>query len=139
MASLQWYLKEAVPFFILGTLLLFVLDKTGVLIVIQKIAAPVVVNLLQLPEETASAFVLGFLRRDYAAVLMVKEANLDPIQMVVAVFTITLFVPCVANFFIMIKERGAKTALAMVSFILVFAFAAGGVFNFLLRFSGITL
>ncbi len=115
------------------------MDKTGLLLLIQKIAAPVVVNILQLPREAAGAFVLGFLRRDYAAVLLVKGGNLDPVQMLVAVFTITLFVPCVANFFIMIKERGLKTAMVMVVFIFVFAFSAGGLFNLVLRTLGTRL
>ena len=91
------------------------------------------VNLLSLPKETAGAFVLGFLRRDYAAVLLIKGGNLDPLQMLVAVVTITLFVPCIANLFIIIKERGLKTAIAMVCFIFVFAFLAGGLLNFILR------
>ncbi len=138
-ARIEWYLKEAVPLFMLGTIILFTLEKLGALTLIQKIAAPVVVNLLGLPKEVAGAFVMGFLRRDYAAVLVVKEGNLDPIQMLVALVTITLFVPCIANMFIMIKERGIKTASLIVSFIFVFAFLFGGLFNFILRALGVTL
>ena len=70
---------------------------------------------------------------------MVKGTELDPIQMLVAVFTITLFVPCVANLFIMVKERGLKMAMGMVAFILVFAFVAGGVFNLILRALSVNL
>lgn len=132
-ARLEWYLKEAVPLFMLGTIILFTLDKLGALTMIQNAAAPLVVNLLGLPKEVAGAFVMGFLRRDYAAVLVIKEGNMDPIQMLVALVTITLFVPCIANMFIMIKERGLKTAVLIVSFIFVFAFLFGGLFNFLLH------
>lgn len=139
LARLEWYLKEAVPLFILGTFILFLLQKSGLLGVIENIAAPIVVNLLNLPKEAAGAFVLGFLRRDYAAVLLIKSGNLSAIQMLVAIVTITLFVPCVANFFIIIKERGLKVAMLMVSFIFVFAFLVGGVFNYVLRFLKVTL
>lgn len=132
-ARLEWYLKEAVPLFMLGTIILFTLDKLGALTMIQNAAAPLVVNLLGLPKEVAGAFVMGFLRRDYAAVLIVKEGNLDPVQMLVALVTITLFVPCIANLFIMIKERGIKTAALIVSFIFIFAFLFGGLFNFILH------
>ncbi|MEE8400222.1 MAG: ferrous iron transport protein B [Desulfobacterales bacterium] len=138
-ARVEWYLKEAVPLFLLGTFILFCLNKLGLLGVIEDAAAPVVVNLLGLPKEVAAAFVMGFLRRDYAAVLIIKEGNLDPIQMLVALITITLFVPCIANFFIMIKERGMKTALLIVAFIFVFAFLFGGLCNFVLRYMGISL
>ena len=139
LARLEWYLKEAVPLFMLGTFILFCLKKLGLLAVIENAAAPVVVNLLGLPKEAAGAFVMGFLRRDYAAVLIVKGGNLDPIQMLVALVTITLFVPCIANLFIMIKERGLKTALLIVVFIFAFAFLFGGIFNFALRYLEVSL
>jgi ferrous iron transport protein B len=132
-ARIEWYLKEAVPLFMLGTVILFALDKLGALTTIQDLAAPVVVNLLGLPKEIAGAFVMGFLRRDYAAVLVIKEGSLDPIQMLVALVTITLFVPCIANMFIMIKERGLRVAALIVSFIFAFAFLFGGLFNMVLR------
>jgi ferrous iron transport protein B len=138
-ARIEWYLKEAVPLFMLGTVILFTLNKLGALTVIQNAAAPLVVNLLGLPKEVAGAFVMGFLRRDYAAVLVVKEGNLDPVQMLVALVTITLFVPCIANMFIMIKERGIKTAVLIVSFIFIFAFLFGGFFNFILHSLKVTL
>ncbi len=132
-ARIEWYLKEAVPLFMIGTIILFALDKLNALTLIQNAAAPVVVTLLGLPKEVAGAFVMGFLRRDYAAVLVIREGNLDQVQMLVALVTITLFVPCIANMFIMIKERGFKTASLIVSFIFVFAFLFGGLFNFVLR------
>jgi ferrous iron transport protein B len=138
-ARIEWYLKEAVPLFMLGTIILFTLDKIGALTLIQNLATPVVVNLLGLPKEVAGAFVMGFLRRDYAAVLIVREGNLDPVQMLVALVTITLFVPCIANMFVMIKERGIRTACLIVSFIFIFAFLFGGLFNFILRALRVTL
>ncbi|HEQ72124.1 MAG TPA: ferrous iron transporter B, partial [Spirochaetia bacterium] len=139
LARIQWYLKEAVPLFILGTGILFVLDKTGLLGMIEEAAAPLVVNLLQLPKETAGGFIMGFLRRDYAVVLLAKESGLSQVQLLVAIVTITLFVPCIANFFIMIKERGLKTALAITVFIFFFAFGFGALFNLVIRGLGVTL
>jgi ferrous iron transport protein B len=129
---LEWYLKEAVPLFILGTLVLFVLDKLDILKVVMKLFAPVSSGILGLPEKSAEAFILGFLRRDYGAAgfkIMFDDGILDPASAIVAMTTITLFVPCIANFFIMIKERGFKTAMAMVLFIIPFAIAVGGLLN----------
>lgn len=65
----EWYLKEAVPLFILGTFILFILYKLNLLIVLEKIASPVVVNLAGLPEKTTESFILGFLMRDYGSPL----------------------------------------------------------------------
>ena len=136
LARVQWYLKEAVPLFILGTFILFVGHKVGALAYIQKITDPIVVNFLGLPSRAAEAFVIGFLRRDYGAAglfMLAKEGLLDPIQIVVSLTVMTLFVPCIANFFMMVKERGMKTALYMAAFIFPFAFGVGGALNWLLR------
>jgi len=136
MARVQWYLKEAVPLFILGTFILFTADKIGALAFIQKIADPVVVGFLGLPSKAAEAFVIGFLRRDYGAAglfMLSKEGLLDPVQTVVSLVVVTLFVPCIANFFVMVKEQGMKAALYMTAFIFPFAFGVGGVLNWALR------
>jgi ferrous iron transport protein B len=136
LARVQWYLKEAVPLFILGTFILFIGHKVGALAYIQKLTDPIVVNFLGLPSRAAEAFVIGFLRRDYGAAglfMLAKEGLLDPIQIVVSLTVMTLFVPCVANFFMMVKERGMKTALYMAAFIFPFAFIVGGALNWVLR------
>ena len=142
LARVQWYLKEAVPLFILGTFLLFVGHKVGALAYIQKITDPIVVNFLGLPSRAAEAFVIGFLRRDYGAAglfMLSKEGLLDPVQIVVSLTVMTLFIPCIANFFMMVKERGMRTALYMAAFIFPFAFGVGGLLNYILRTMKVTL
>ncbi len=141
-ARMEWYLKEAVPLFILGTLVLFAADKLNLLVTLERWAAPVVVGWLDLPAETTQAFIVGFLRRDYGAAglyALAQAGRLSPRQVVVSLVTMTLFVPCIANFFIIIKERGLKTALAMTGFIFPFAFFVGGVLNWVLRGLGVAL
>jgi ferrous iron transport protein B len=141
LARIEWYLREAVPLFLLGTLVLFVADRIRLLGVIERLASPVVVGVLGLPARAAEAFLIGFLRRDYGAAGLYdlsRDGLLSPVQLVVSMVTITLFIPCVANFFIMIKERGAKTALAMTAFIVPMAILVGGALNFGLRALGVT-
>lgn len=142
LVRVQWYLKEAVPLFILGTLVLYVLDKLRLLELIERATAPVIVRLLDLPIEATSAFLIGFLRRDYGAAglySLQRDGMLDPVQVVVSLVTMTLFVPCIANFFMIIKERGVKSAFFMGIFIFPFALVVGGVLNFILRSLGVTL
>lgn len=132
----QWYLKEAVPLFILGTMTLFVLDKTMALKFLERAASPVIVGFLNLPAEATQAFIVGFLRRDYGAaglLAMQKDGLLDPIQVVVSLVTITLFIPCIANLFMIIKEMGVKAAVWMTVFIFPFAVLIGGILNFVMR------
>jgi ferrous iron transport protein B len=60
LGRIEWYLKEAVPLFVLGTAVLFLMDKLKILGWVEHAASPVVVGLLGLPRETASVFILGF-------------------------------------------------------------------------------
>jgi ferrous iron transport protein B len=132
MVRIEWYLKEAVPLFILGTLILFIADKTKILPFIEKIASPVVTGLLGLPPQTTGSFIIGFLRRDYGAAglfSLQKQGLLNTEQIVVSLVTITLFIPCIANLFVIIKERGLKTALAITAFIFPFSFLVGGLLH----------
>jgi ferrous iron transport protein B len=141
-ARTEWYLREAVPLFVLGTLLLFVLDATGALPLLERASRPLVVGMLGLPEKAADAFLIGFLRRDYGAAglfVLRTQGQLDGVQAVVSLVVITLFVPCIANYFMMIKERGVAAATAMVAFIVPFAFFVGAVLNFALHALGVAL
>jgi ferrous iron transport protein B len=141
LARIEWYMREAVPLFLLGTLILFVMDAFRLLGLVEKAAAPVVEGILGLPAQASQAFLIGFLRRDYGAAGLYdlsRQGLLNPVQLVVSMVTITLFVPCIANFMIMIKERGMRTALAMVAFIVPMAFLVGGVLNWGLGALGVT-
>lgn len=136
LARTEWYLKEAVPLFIVGTLLLYFLDAFHLLTAIQRFMSPLVVKGLGLPTEATNAFLIGFLRRDYGAAGLYKMQTsglLTPVQTVVALTVITLFIPCVANFLVMLKERGRKTGLAIAGFILAYSFGIGVIMNLIFK------
>jgi ferrous iron transport protein B len=135
LARIEWYLREALPLFLLGTLLLWGLDRFKLLAALERGMEPVMAGMLGLPKEAAGAFILGFLRRDYAAAGLFQHyrpfmeagtmTRQMEIEVVVALVTITLFIPCIANFFMILKERGWRTGAAMMAFILPFAFGVG--------------
>ena len=102
----------------------------------ERVASPLVVRVLSLPSEATDAFIIGFLRRDYGAAglyMLAKRGALDPVQIVVSLVTMTLFIPCFANVLMIAKERGLRVAGLMVAFIFPFAFLVGGVLNAILR------
>jgi ferrous iron transport protein B len=135
LGRIEWYLKEAVPLFVLGTFVLFLFDKTKMLGWMETMASPVITNFLGLPARTTEAFLMGFLRRDYGAAGMFdlsRHGLLNEKQVIVSLVTLTLFVPCLANFFMMIKERGVKTAVLMMVLIIPFALLIGGLLNLIL-------
>jgi len=135
-----WYLGEAVPLFLVGTVLLFVLDRVGALTVISAAGRPIVTGLLGLPPATAQILVMGFLRRDYGAAGLFQLAHsgqLTGVQAVVALTVMTLFVPCVANFLMMVRERGLKTGFAILGVITPVAIFTGAGLNYVLHYLGV--
>ncbi|HEV7484881.1 MAG TPA: ferrous iron transport protein B [Thermoanaerobaculia bacterium] len=141
-ARTEWYLKEAVPLFIVGTLLLYGLDATGALKFVQRALGPLIIGGLGLPAEATNAFVIGFLRRDYGAAglyAMQRAGHLNPNQVVIALTVITLFIPCIANLLVMLKERGARMGWAIAGFIIVYSFGIGALMNVAFRFFGVSL
>jgi ferrous iron transport protein B len=137
----RWYLGEAVPLFLVGTALLFVLDRIGALGLLTRAAQPIVTGALGLPSESAGVFVMGFLRRDYGAAglfRMAHEGTLTGVQSVVALTVMTLFVPCVANLLMIIRERGLRTGMAILAAVTVIAIGTGSVLNVALSILRIT-
>lgn len=130
LTRLEWYLREVIPLFLLGTAILFVLDITGGLALLIDVLEPLVTGWLGLPAAASAAFVLGFLRRDFGATglfVLSADGGLTAQQVVVAMVTITLFIPCVASVMMIARERGTRVAVATTAFVFPFAFFVGGV------------
>lgn len=139
LARLEWYIKEAVPLFLLGTAALFALDAVGALPGLIALGEPLVVGWLGLPAEASAAFLIGFLRRDFGATglfAMQSAGALTAPQVVVALVTLTLFIPCIASVTMIAKERGWRTAAGMLALIFPLAFLIGGLVNLALRLTG---
>lgn len=139
LARIEWYIKEVVPLFLLGTAILFIFDRTGLLAWIIQLGEPLVAGWLGLPPEASSAFLVGFLRRDFGATglyVMQSAGLLSPIQVVVAMVTITLFIPCLASVLMIARERSWSTAISMLLFIMPLAFLIGGLLYRLLAVVG---
>jgi ferrous iron transport protein B len=122
------FLVEAAPLFAWGSLLISVLQITGILVWLQKALEPLTVYWLGLPGKAAAAFIMGVVRRDFGAAGLSSLA-MTPLQTVVSLITITLFVPCIASVMIIFKERSKKEAVLMWLSTWVIAFLIGGIVN----------
>lgn len=125
------FIMEAGPVFAAGSLVITLLKEGGILELIQRGAGPIIEGWLRLPGETATAFIMGIVRRDFGAAGL-SSLSLTPSQTTVALITITLFVPCVAAMMIMIKERSWKDAAAIWAGSWITAFAVGGIVSLLI-------
>lgn len=123
-----FFMKEAYPWFFLGSFIVAVLQISGGLAVWSNLLSPFTEGWLQIPKEASTAFVMGLVRRDFGAAGLTSLA-MSPLQVVTSLIVITLFVPCIASLMILFKERGSKEALMVWGGSWVAAFAVGGVFS----------
>jgi ferrous iron transport protein B len=136
---MQWYFIEILPLFIIASVLLWLGKITHFLEMLVGWMKPVM-SAIGLPKESAVAFIFGFFRRDYGAAGLFdlqEKGLMDARQLTVAAVTLTLFVPCVAQFLIMKKERGLGVALGIGLFVSLLAFGSGFVLNQFLLVTGI--
>lgn len=141
-SRMQWYLFEIMPLFVIASVLIWVGRLTKVFDVIVRGLQPVV-NLIGLPNKVAEPILYGFFRRDYAAAALYDEATgsvgLTGNQFLIAAVVLTLFLPCVAQLLVMVKERGLKTSIAMMGIIIILAFSTGFLLNVVLNALSIQL
>lgn len=138
-ARVQWYFMEVLPLFVLASILIWAGKLVGLFqLGVRLVSYPV--SWIGLPLDVSTIFFFGFFRRDYGAVELYKffEAGLmTEAQLVVAAVTLTLFVPCIAQLIVTVRERGMKTALAIAGFIFPFAFLVGFLTHLLLTYTGV--
>ncbi|MFH1854702.1 MAG: nucleoside recognition domain-containing protein [Candidatus Omnitrophota bacterium] len=137
----KWYFKEVLPLFLLASFFIWAGKLTGLFdLIIRLLSGPV--KLLGLPPEASKAFLFGFFRRDYGAAGLYdlnKQGMLNGVQLVVSCVTLTLFLPCIAQFLMNIKERGWKTGLVISVFVLFFSFGVGYIVNMALTRLGVII
>ncbi len=120
------FMKEAGFWFFVGALGIGLMQITGLLDVWVSLLEPLTTVWLKLPREAATAFVMGMVRRDFGAAGLF-DIHLTNMQITVAIITITLFVPCIASFVVMLKERGWKEGMSIWVATWITAFLVGGI------------
>jgi ferrous iron transport protein B len=135
---MRWYFAEIFPLFLLASVLLWFGDLTGLLQAATRLLEPVV-EAISLPPAAAPAFLYGFFRRDFGAAGLYDlsaRGAMGPAALTTAAVTITLFVPCVAQFLVMRRERGLTVAITVLVVATTIAFAVGGAVGWTLRAVG---
>jgi len=115
------FLREAIPFVLLGVLLVNVLYLLGVIGWLSSALAPLFVLWFGVPPETVGPLVAAFLRKDLA-VAQLSTIPMTAYQMFASVILVSIYFPCVATFVMLLKEGwkflgGAILALMTVVFI----------------------
>ena len=115
---LLWFLREAIPIFLVAALAMFAIDKLGLLALLKTALAPFMTGWLGLPLDMVDALLLTLARSEAAAGMilrMSRNGELSGLQSVVAVVLLTTFAQCFANIAAMFKEVGARAAVIIVA------------------------
>ncbi len=137
-----WFLREAIPFFLLAACALWALDQLGLLAGLRRALEPLLVHALGLPAESADVMLMTLIRREAGVGLLVQqyEAGLyGGLQALVALVFMTLMVPCINTVLVLYKERGFRAATAIVLFVMVYAVLMGALVAHGLPMLGVSL
>lgn len=133
------FLKDALPAFIAASFVLFVLDRFGGLDALERISRPVVEGMLGLPDQAVQVFFKTLIRRENgAAELSLVRDRFNPLQIVVALFVMTVMMPCVNTAIVLLKEQGIKVFVLLLLIVSIYAVAAGTGLNWVCQALGIT-
>ena len=128
---LSGFLREALPFVLLGVLFVNILHALKIIEFFAGISAPVLTGLWGLPKEAISALMVGFLRKD-VAIGMLGPLNLTTKQLVIGSTILAVYFPCIATFVVLIRELGIKDMLRSALIMVVVALSVGIFFNLIL-------
>jgi len=134
------FLSVAVPFVLLGCVIVAVLYITGAMDAIASGLSPVITGVFGLPQDTAAAMIAGFLRKDLAVgtigMLAAGGVTITVFQVFTAVVLLSIYFPCLATFALMIKELNWKEILGALATLIVIVFVYGAILH-LIGLSGI--
>lgn len=129
---LKGFFKEAVPYVMLGVLVVNILYSLNVIDFLGRFFAPVVTKLFGLPSDAIAALLVGFLRKD-VAVGMLAPLALSTKQIVIASVVLIMYFPCFATFVVMLRELGIKDMLKSALIMLASTLIVGVLLNLILR------
>lgn len=125
------YVFEAMPYVLLGVLIVNLMYSLQVMDAISKLFSPLITKVWGLPKESVSALVVGFLRKDVAVALL-APLNMTNKQLVIASTVLAIYFPCIALFITLLKELGLKDMLKATALMISVAILVGLVLNIIL-------
>ncbi|HMA77381.1 MAG TPA: ferrous iron transporter B [Candidatus Krumholzibacteriaceae bacterium] len=126
-----WFVREAIPWVLVGVFTINILYTLGVIEFIGKIFSPLVSGIFGLPDGAVGGLVVGFLRKD-VAVGMLVPLDLKVKQLIIASVVLTMYFPCAATFAVMVKELGVKDMIKSASIMILSTLLVGGMLNLIL-------
>jgi ferrous iron transport protein B len=129
---MRGFVFEAIPLIILGILIINIFELLGVINFISNNLGNVLTEILGLPKELISVIIFGFIRKDISISLLMPY-NLSAGQLVISSIFLTLYLPCISTFFVIVQELGIKTALKIIFYTFTIALIICGILRFVVK------
>ena len=128
---IRWFLKEAVPYVLIGVLIVNILYSLGIIKFVGRLTEPLITGVMGLPSDAVGALIVGFLRKD-VAVGMLVPLGLTMKEMIIASVILTMYFPCIATFTVLIKELNTVDMIKASLIMLTTTVTVGGLLNIIL-------
>lgn len=128
---LRSFIYEAVPLIIFGIFIVNIFEISGLVNILSKTLGPITVKILGLPSKIIPVIVFGFLRKDVSIALL-SPYNLTPEELVVSSVFLTLYLPCISTFFVILKEQGLKDTFKILIFVFSIALSISSLLNLII-------
>lgn len=122
---LSHFFRIAIPFVLLGCVIVSVLYITGIIDWLAVQLAPLLTVWFGVPSDTVAPLIAGFLRKDLA-VGMLGSIEMTKYQMVTSVVLLTIYFPCLATFAMLLTEENWKEFLGTLGSLILMIFVYGG-------------
>ena len=129
------FLKVAVPFVLLGCMIVNVLYLAGIMDWLANLFGPLLTGWFGVPKETVGPLIAAFLRKDLA-VAQLSAIEMTSYQMITSVVLVSIYFPCVATFAMMLQE-GWKELLGSLVVLAVVVFLYGGLVHLIGILAGV--
>jgi ferrous iron transport protein B len=125
------FIVDAFPYVMIGVLAVNLLQYVKFLERVSVFFEPVLKAVLGLPKEAIFPLMIGFLRKDIAAGLLIP-LSLSLKQLIIACVVLSMSFPCIATFIIFLKELGLRYLLAATALMILATLLVGGFLNLVL-------
>ena len=129
------FLKTAVPFVLLGCVIVNILYLAGTIDWLTKTLAPLLTGWFGVPGETVGPLIAAFLRKDLA-VAQLSTIEMSKYQMITSVVLVSIYFPCIATFVMLLKE-GWKNLIGSFAVLVTVIFLYGGLINVIWKLLGV--
>ncbi len=125
---IRGFIIEAMPVVLASVLIINLLQQIHIFEFISGIFGPVLSFVFGLPKEAIWVLIVGLLRKDIAAGMLIP-LNLTIKQLVIACVVLSISFPCIATFVIFLKELGVKRLIQATLIMVAITMLVGGILN----------